>query len=72
MTSVATSLDTAEEKALVEFLGERWEMFTWRPANMPGVRKELAKHALNIYMRGRPVTQSLWHFKELKRKAIFK
>jgi hypothetical protein len=69
---VATALDVAEEKALVEFLHERWEMFAWCLADMPCVPKELAEHALNIYLGERPVTQSLWWFSEPKRKAISK
>jgi hypothetical protein len=54
-TSMATSLDVA---VLIEFLRERWETFSCRPADMPGVPKELAEHTLRIYPRARPVTSA--------------
>ena len=37
---------------------------------MPGVPRELAEHALQVYPDGRPVKQSLRRFSEPKRKAI--
>jgi hypothetical protein len=39
---------------------------------MPGIPRELAKHALNVYPGARPVRQSLRRFSERKRKAISK
>jgi hypothetical protein len=37
---------------------------------MPGVPRELIKHALNVDPKSRPVKQPLWWFDEPKRKAI--
>ena len=37
---------------------------------MPGVPRELAEHALQVYPDARPVQQSLRRFSEPKRKAI--
>ena len=45
-------------------------MFAWRPANMPGVLKELAKHKLKLYPNAKPVKQKLRRFIPDKREAI--
>jgi len=37
---------------------------------MPGIPRELAEHALNIYTDARPIKQNLRRFSEPKRKAI--
>jgi hypothetical protein len=43
---------------LIEFLREHWRMFTWCPADMPGIPRELAK----------PVKQSMrWYNPEKAR-----
>jgi hypothetical protein len=70
MTFIASNLNAAEESALVEFLCERWEIFVWCPADMPGVPKELTVHAINLDPNARPVRQPLHRFTEPKHKAI--
>jgi hypothetical protein len=55
---------------LVEFLRERWEIFTWCPSDMPGVPRELIEHALNVDPKAKLVKQPLRRFDEPKRKAI--
>jgi hypothetical protein len=55
---------------LIEFLHEHWEIFAWCPLDMPGVPRELVKHALNINPKAKPVKQPLRRFDEPKRKAI--
>jgi hypothetical protein len=55
---------------LIEFLRERWEIFTWCPSDMPGVPRELVEHTLNVDPKARPVKQPLRRFDEPKRKAI--
>jgi hypothetical protein len=37
---------------------------------MPGVPRELAEHALNVYPDARPVKQPMRRFSEPKRKSI--
>ena len=37
---------------------------------MPGVPREFAEHALQVYPNARPIKQSMRHFSEQKRKAI--
>jgi hypothetical protein len=56
----------------IEFLHERWVIFAWCPADMPGVRRELTENALNIYPSAKPVRQSLRQFAEPKCKEIAK
>jgi hypothetical protein len=45
-------------------------MFAWCPSGMPGVPKELVKHALNVDLKARPVKQPLRRFDKPKCKAI--
>src|SRR3954466_9159350 len=40
---------------LVEFLRENRDIFTWQPADMKGVARELAEHSLNIDPKANPV-----------------
>ena len=61
-----------EEQAttLIAFLREEWEIFAWCPADMPGIQREFAEHALRIRPNTKPVKQALRHFSEPKRRAI--
>src|SRR3954465_4662640 len=56
--------------ALIDFLREEWEIFAWCPADMPGIPREFAEHALRIKPNTNPVKQALWRFSEPKRRAI--
>jgi hypothetical protein len=44
---------------IIEFLRECWEIFAECPSGMPGVPRELVKHALNVDPKARPVKQPL-------------
>ena len=55
---------------LVDFLRANANMFTWSPSDMPGIPREVAKHALDIRAGSRPVRQRLRCFDEEKRRAI--
>src|SRR3954464_13803942 len=61
-----------EEQAttLIAFLREEWEISAWCPANMPGIPREFAEHALRIKPNTKPVKQALRRFSEPKRIAI--
>src|SRR4051812_38599919 len=61
-----------EEQAttLVAFFREEWEIFAWCPADMPGIPREFAEHALRIKPNTKPVKQALRRFSEPKRRAI--
>ena len=55
---------------LIEFIRENWDIFAWKPSDMPGVPRELAEHTLNIDPKFKPVKQFLRRFNEERRKAI--
>src|SRR3954469_20486965 len=55
---------------LVEFLRERWEIFTWCPADMPGIPREFAEQALNVFPDAKPVKQSIRRLSEPRAEAI--
>jgi hypothetical protein len=40
---------------LVKFLHENRDIFTWKPADMPGVPRELIKHELHLDPKAKPV-----------------
>ena len=53
------------------FLGPT-ETFAWKPADMPGVPKELIEHALKVDPKATPKKQQLRRFSPDKREAIKK
>src|SRR3954469_17532817 len=55
---------------LVEFLRERWEIFTWCPADMPGIPREFAEQALNVFPDAKPVKQSIRRLSEPRAEAV--
>src|SRR4051812_10289435 len=61
-----------EEQAttLIAFLREEWEIFAWCPADMPGIPREFAEHALRIKPNTKPVKQALRRFSKPKCRAI--
>src|ERR1043165_4663832 len=67
---VYAHLPKEQATALVTFLRDEWEIFTWCPADMPGIPREFAEHALRIKQTTKPVKQALRRFSEPKRRAI--
>ena len=55
---------------LIEFICENWDIFAWKPSDMPGVPRELAEHTLNIDPKFKPVKQFLRSCNEERHKAI--
>jgi hypothetical protein len=55
---------------LVDFLHANAEVFAWSPSDMPGIRRDVAEHSLDIRAGARPVKQTLRRFDEEKRRAI--
>ena len=55
---------------LVDFLCVNADVFVWSPSDMPGIPREVAEHALDIWAGSRPVKQRLRQFDEEKRRAI--
>ena len=55
---------------LIEFIHENWDIFAWKPSDMPGVPRELTEHTLNVDPKYKPVKQFLRLFNEERCKAI--
>jgi hypothetical protein len=47
-------------------------MFTWKPADMPGVPRRLIEHSLNVNPKATPKRQYLFRFADDRRDAIKK
>jgi hypothetical protein len=45
-------------------------MFTWCPADMPGIPKELAKHELKIFPNAKPIKQSMRRYNLEKARSM--
>ncbi|WVZ70794.1 hypothetical protein U9M48_019431 [Paspalum notatum var. saurae] len=45
-------------------------MFAWKPADMPGVPRELAEHQLKVFLNAKPIKQRLRRFTPEKPEAI--
>ena len=57
---------------LTNFLRENKDLFAWKPADMPGVPRELAKHKLDLNPGSKLVKQCLRRFSPDKKAAIKK
>ena len=55
---------------LIDFLRANADIFAWSPSDMPGIPREVAEHALDIWAGSRPARQRLRRFDEEKRRAI--
>ena len=62
--SIGAQLSPDVDAALREFLRENWDIFVWRPSDMPGIPRRLAEHSLNILKGFKPVKQTLRRFSE--------
>ena len=54
----------------MQFLHENWDIFAWKPSDMPGVPRELAEHRLCVDPKVKPVKEHLRWSAMQKRKAI--
>jgi hypothetical protein len=52
------------------FLHANWDIFAWKPYDMPGVPMEDAEHSLDPDEKARPVKQRLHHFAPDQKEAI--
>jgi hypothetical protein len=55
---------------LIKFLQENRDIFAWKPANMPGVPRELIEHELHLNPNAKPVKQRLHCFTQGKKDVI--
>src|SRR6185312_11463785 len=56
-TRIAGNLEEKYEDALITFLRANVDVFTWEPAQMPGIPREVIEHHLRIYPDATPVRQ---------------
>jgi hypothetical protein len=57
---------------LISFLRANRDIFAWKPADMPGVPRELIEHYLNVDPKATPKRQHLRRFADNRRDAIKK
>ena len=55
---------------LTSFLRANWDIFTWKPSNIPSIPREQAEHSLDPNEKARPVKQWLHHFAQDRKEAI--
>jgi len=55
---------------LIGFLRANKDFFVWKPSDMPGISREVAKHTLKIKLGSKPVKQRLHRFDEEKHRTI--
>jgi hypothetical protein len=55
---------------LVKFIQENRDIFTWKPANMLGVPRELIEHELHLDPKAKPIKQRLCQFTQDKKDVI--
>jgi hypothetical protein len=48
------------------------DIFAWKPVDMPGVPRELAKHRIDVNEGSNPIKQRLIRFSPNKKEAIKK
>ena len=46
------------------------DVFAWKPADMPGVPRNLIEHSLNVNGKAKPIKQKLRRFAHDKKEAI--
>jgi hypothetical protein len=56
---IGAGLDGKSELALVSFLQANRDIFTWKPADIPVVPRELIEHSLNVHPKAVPKKQHL-------------
>jgi hypothetical protein len=56
---------------LTNFLRDNKDIFAWKPADMPSVLRELAKHRIDVKEGSKPMKQRLRRF-SLDKKATIK
>jgi hypothetical protein len=72
VTHIGNSLDPKLELMLIKFLQENRDIFVWKPADIPGVPRELIDHELHIDPNAKPIKQRLHHFAQDKKDVIKK
>ncbi|RDY08522.1 hypothetical protein CR513_07238, partial [Mucuna pruriens] len=66
---VRGSLEVEEEKKIVRFLIENWDIFAWTPEDMPGIDVDFLCHRLSVAMGAHLVSQKKRKLGEEKRRS---
>jgi hypothetical protein len=53
-TTIGAGLNPKQEDALISFLQANRDIFAWKPADMPGVPRNLIEHSLNFDPKATP------------------
>jgi hypothetical protein len=56
---IGANLDAKQEDTIVRFLRDNVSVFAWKPADIPGVLRNLIEHSLNVSKTARPIKQKL-------------
>ncbi|XP_066310874.1 uncharacterized protein [Miscanthus floridulus] len=70
MVQIGTQLPAKWECELVDFLRDNHDVFAWKPSDMPGIPREVAKLALCLILGSTPAKQRLCHFNDERRRVI--
>jgi hypothetical protein len=57
--TISAHLSVKQKLALTNFLWDNKDIFTWKPADMPDVLRELAEHRIDVNEGSKPVKQGL-------------
>jgi hypothetical protein len=71
-TTIGAGLDPKYEDALINILRANRDIFAWKPADMPGVPRELIEHCLNVDTKATHKRQHLQRFADDRQDAIKK
>ena len=55
---------------LTSFLRANWDIFAWKPSDMPGVLREEAVHSLDLNEKARPIKLRPRRFTQDRKEAI--
>jgi hypothetical protein len=72
IATISAHLSAKQELALTNFLWDNKDIFAWKPADMPGVPRELVEHRIDVNEDSKPIRQWLRRFSPDKKEAIKK
>ena len=67
---ISCRLSGEQELAFIHFLLRNWDIFAWKPSDMPRISREVTEHSLDILPGANLVKQRLHRSNDEKRKAI--
>jgi hypothetical protein len=55
----------------MNFLQENWDIYAWKPFDMPGVPRKFIEHELHVDPKAKSVKQRLQPFAQVKKQVLF-